>query len=391
MSMVEKQKQTVLSGRLLRLAARRTITPSFLSASSDAHVENENNGTNNEENNISGEEKKINMTQQDALLASVQTATDSSLYYSTSLSPSEERRSIDDEERQYRIVDEKSRYWWQSLNPGPLVRKLYKSSGRNSVPGSLILLRCGESEWTHAGKFTGWADPKLTDRGVREVEHAGRLLLSEGYDPDVVFTSRLSRAVKSTWTIISALGAPFLPVYKSWRLNERHYGALTGLKKFEAAEVLGAEAVQAWRNSLRASPPPMKKDDPYFPGNDRRYNDLSEDQIPLSESLADCMERTRPLWEYGIARELREGNNVMVMAHTNTLRGLMKVIDGIGDEEIQEVSMPSGIPFVYKVGFECLIFVFTWFLSPPCADSLPDVSTTDSVISIIFITMRIMT
>ena len=212
------------------------------------------------------------------------------------------------------------------------------------------------------------------------MEHAARLLLSEGYEPDIIYTSRLTRAVKSTWAVLNELNAPYLPVYKSWRLNERNYGALTGLKKMDAAKELGVEVVQAWRNSLKARPPPMKKDDVYYPGNDRRYDDLGEDQIPLTESLMDCMERARPLWEYGIAKEIEKGNTVLVVAHTNTLRGLMKVIDGefddreiccilldkslltsfsfaplvllylldIDDNDVQEVSMPAGIPFVYK-------------------------------------------
>jgi len=215
-------------------------------------------------------------------------------------------------------------------------------------PGSLILLRCGESKWTKTGRFTGWADPDIIKPGILEMEHAARLLLSEGYEPDIIYTSRLTRAVKSTWTVLNELNAPYLPVFKSWRLNERNYGALTGLKKMDAAKELGVEVVQAWRNSLKARPPPMKKDDPYYPGNDRRYEDLAEDQIPLTESLMDCMERARPLWEYGIAKEIAKGNTVLVVAHTNTLRGLMKVIDDIGDNEVQEVSMPAGIPFVYK-------------------------------------------
>jgi len=215
-------------------------------------------------------------------------------------------------------------------------------------PGALILLRCGESEWTKAGRFTGWADVDLVGDGVLEVEHAGRLLLSEGYEPDILYTSRLKRAVKSTWTILNTLSAPYLPVYKSWRLNERNYGALTGLNKMEVGKELGLDVVQAWRNSLNARPPPMKKTDPYYPGNDRRYEDLTEDQIPLTESLMDCMERARPLWEYGIRKEIKKGNTVLVVAHTNTLRSLMQVIDNIGEEDIQEVSMPGGIPFVYK-------------------------------------------
>ncbi len=172
------------------------------------------------------------------------------------------------------------------------------------------------------------ADPDIIKPGILEMEHAARLLLSEGYEPDIIYTSRLTRAVKSTWALLNELNAPYLPVYKSWRLNERNYGALTGLKKMDAAKAMGVEVVQAWRNSLKARPPPMKKDDVYYPGNDRRYDDLGEDQIPLTESLMDCMERARPIWEYGIAKELEKGNTVLVVAHTNILRGLIKVVDG---------------------------------------------------------------
>eukprot|EP00956_Cyclotella_meneghiniana_P003443 scaffold4177_cov86-Cyclotella_meneghiniana.AAC.7 len=303
--------------------------------------------------------------------------------YSRCLSPKEEKQSIKREASLYSIVDARPR--WQrvliylnytlispqsspckgkpftllSRTSSSLLRKAVGSSPSSSTkkPGSLILLRCGESEWTKSGRFTGWlitmllstkADPDLVREGVLEIEHAGRLLLSEGYEPDILYTSRLKRAVKSTWSILNTLNAPYLPVYKSWRLNERNYGALTGLKKMDAAKELGVEVVQAWRNSLKARPPPMKKNDEEYPGKDRRYDDLTEDQIPLTESLMDCMERARPLWEYAIKNEIQKGNTVLVVAHTNTLRGLMKHIDNIEENAITEVSMPGGIPFVYK-------------------------------------------
>jgi len=278
--------------------------------------------------------------------------------YSRCLSPKEEKQSIKREASLYSIVDARPR--WQRVLRKPftllsrtsssLLRKAVGSSPSSSTkkPGSLILLRCGESEWTKSGRFTGWADPDLVREGVLEIEHAGRLLLSEGYEPDILYTSRLKRAVKSTWSILNTLNAPYLPVYKSWRLNERNYGALTGLKKMDAAKELGVEVVQAWRNSLKARPPPMKKNDEEYPGKDRRYDDLTEDQIPLTESLMDCMERARPLWEYAIKNEIQKGNTVLVVAHTNTLRGLMKHIDNIEENAITEVSMPGGIPFVYK-------------------------------------------
>lgn len=244
--------------------------------------------------------------------------------YSRCLSPAEAKRSVKNESRQYSIIDRNPK--WQK--PLSVVSKVAKKVvTRKKKPGSLILLRCGESKWTKTGRFTGWADPDIIQPGILEMEHAARLLLSEGYEPDIIYTSRLTRAVKSTWAVLNELNAPYLPVYKSWRLNERNYGALTGLKKMDAAKELGVEVVQAWRNSLKARPPPMKKDDPYYPGNDRRYEDLAEDQIPLTESLMDCMERARPLWEYGIAKQIEKGETVLVVAHTNTLRGLMKVID----------------------------------------------------------------
>lgn len=148
--------------------------------------------------------------------------------------------------------------------------------------------------------------------------------------------------------MLEELHSLFLPVQKSWRLNERCYGALTGLSKSDVAERMGASVVQAWRNSLKARPPPMSKDDPYYPGNDRRYADLSKDQIPLTESLLDTMKRTGPLFEYKIKRELMKGNTVLVVAHGNTLRGLIKVIDDVRNHDIQEVNIPAGIPFVYN-------------------------------------------
>ena len=174
------------------------------------------------------------------------------------------------------------------------------------------------------------------------------MLLAGGYDIDVVFTSRLKRAIRSTWIIIGEMDQLYLPVFKSWRLNERMYGALTGLCKKDTAEQLGPERVQSWRGSLTARPPAVNFRDTYWPGRDRRYSDLASEQIPLAESLLDCMSRTEPVWEEKIKWELQRGRNVMVVSHANTLRGLVKLIDNIGDEEIQEVALPTGIPIVYK-------------------------------------------
>eukprot|EP00551_Chaetoceros_affinis_P005348 CAMPEP_0203662630 /NCGR_PEP_ID=MMETSP0090-20130426/529_1 /ASSEMBLY_ACC=CAM_ASM_001088 /TAXON_ID=426623 /ORGANISM="Chaetoceros affinis, Strain CCMP159" /LENGTH=786 /DNA_ID=CAMNT_0050525445 /DNA_START=40 /DNA_END=2400 /DNA_ORIENTATION=- len=222
--------------------------------------------------------------------------------------------------------------------------------GREVQPGTLILVRGGESEFSKNYTFTGWADPDITQDGILQMEHCSRLLYESGYADiiDTVYTSRLKRAIKSAWIIVQEISAPFLPVYKSWRLNERHYGRLTGLCKREAAKTLGSDVVQAWRRSLKARPPPVKVDDHYYPGNDSKYADLLPEQIPRSESLENCMSRTRPLWEYKISRDLKRGQNVMVVAHANTLRGLAKIIDNIGDDEISQISFPKGIPFVYK-------------------------------------------
>ena len=235
----------------------------------------------------------------------------------------------------------------------PLIRMLrapWKALLKPKVkePGTLILVRHGESEWNANQTFTGWADPDLTEQGLREVEHAARLLLEGGYEIDVVFTSRLKRAIRSTWIILQEMNCVHLPVFKSWRINERMYGALTGLGKKETARQLGPELVQQWRGSLESRPPPVKPGDMYWPGKDRKYADLATDQIPLTESLLDCMNRVKPLWEKKIMYELRGGKNVMVIAHANTLRGLVKVIDNIDDQDIQEVAIPTGIPIIYK-------------------------------------------
>ena len=219
---------------------------------------------------------------------------------------------------------------------------------RTVEPGTLILVRHGESLWNANKTFTGWANPDLSPQGYREVEHAARLLLEGGYKVDVVFTSRLKRAIRSSWILLRELNEVYLPVFKSWRLNERMYGALTGLSKTETAERLGAELVQEWRGSLKSRPPPLTPADRYYPGRDRSHADLTPDQIPLTESLLDCMDRTQKIWLDKISYELACGKNVMVVAHANTLRGLVKIIDNIGDEEIQSIAIPTGIPIIYK-------------------------------------------
>jgi 2,3-bisphosphoglycerate-dependent phosphoglycerate mutase len=171
--------------------------------------------------------------------------------------------------------------------------------------------------------------------------------MAEGFDPDVVYTSRLKRAIKSTWVILEELSALYLPVFKTVRLNQRHYGALQGLSKQETVRQVGIATVKAWRSSLRARPPPLAETDPSHPRFDRRYSDLL-DPLPSTESLLDCQARARPLWEHRIKADLKQGKTVLVVAHRDSLRGLCKVIDNIGDADIQDIKFPKGIPFVYR-------------------------------------------
>lgn len=240
--------------------------------------------------------------------------------YSRCLSPKEEKAQINEE-----LGFKQDSRLKRSLKS--MGRAIKSSFQERKSPGTLILVRGGESLYSKNYTFTGWLDPDLTKDGVLQMEHAGRLLLESGFEPDVIYTSRLKRAINSCWAIMQELNAPFLPIYKSWRLNERHYGSLQGLSKKKTAESFGSKTVQAWRRSLKARPPPMTQADMTFPGNDRKYSDLLPEQIPLSESLYDCMLRTEPLWKF-IKKNLQKGDNVLVVAHANTLRGIAKIIDG---------------------------------------------------------------
>lgn len=281
-------------------------------------------------------------------------ATDSELHlddnsiadYSRCLTPSQENDQMKEE---FGIKIETT--WRKRIlkKPFKIVRRvLEKSLESNKKHGALILVRCGECEYSGKNpKFAGWDDPALTVKGVQQMEHSGRLLLESGYEPDVVYTSRLKRAIKSAWVIVQEVNLPFIPMRKSWRLNERHYGSLQGLSKKDMANSLGVDIVQSWRRSLTARPPPVDIDSSHYPGNNRKFSDLRPEQIPQSESLLDCMKRTEPLWNF-VKRDLEKGENVMVVAHANTLRGLAKIIDDIGDLDIADVSFPVGIPCVYK-------------------------------------------
>jgi 2,3-bisphosphoglycerate-dependent phosphoglycerate mutase len=213
----------------------------------------------------------------------------------------------------------------------------------------IVLIRHGESTWNQENRFTGWVDVGLTDRGAQEALAAGRTLVGSGYSFDVAYTSLLKRAIKTLWIVLEEMDLMWIPVYRSWRLNERHYGALQGLHKTETAERFGVEQVMAWRRSYDVAPPSLAKDDERYPGRDPRYTSLKPHEIPVTESLKDAVARFVPYWRKAIDPAIREGKQVLIVAHGNSLRGLVKLLDGISDEEIAAVSIPTGIPLVYEL------------------------------------------
>lgn len=213
----------------------------------------------------------------------------------------------------------------------------------------LVLLRHGESVWNKENRFTGWTDVDLSERGKEEARDAGRLLKSEGYTFDVVFTSLLRRAIRTWWIASDELDLLWIPVERSWRLNERHYGALQGLNKAETAAEYGDEQVQIWRRSYDTPPPALESGDGRFPGNDPRYRELRENELPLTECLKDTVNRFLPYWNRSIAPAVRSGKRVLIAAHGNSLRALVKHLDAVSDEAIVDLNIPTGIPLVYEL------------------------------------------
>lgn len=213
----------------------------------------------------------------------------------------------------------------------------------------LVLIRHGESEWNKTNRFTGWTDVKLTAKGSSEALEAGRILKKEGFVFDVAFTSVLVRAIKTLWIVLEEMDLMWIPVRRHWRLNERHYGALQGLNKAETAEKHGMEQVQIWRRSYDVRPPALTRDDPRYPGTDPRYAGLRENEVPLTECLKDTVERFLPYWRGTIEPEVRAGKRVMIAAHGNSLRALVKYLDNISDEKILGLNIPTGIPLVYEL------------------------------------------
>lgn len=214
----------------------------------------------------------------------------------------------------------------------------------------LVLLRHGESVWNRDNRFTGWTDIPLSPVGEQEAKKAGQNLLANGYRFDQAYTSLLKRAIKTLELVLEELDQTWIPVLKSWRLNERHYGALQGMNKAELAAKYGAEQVHIWRRSFSVRPPELEPSDPRFPGHDPRYQTLTPDQLPLAESLEDTSARLLPYWRETIAPAVRDGRRVLVAAHGNSLRALVMHLDGIPPKAISELDIPTGIPLVYELG-----------------------------------------
>jgi 2,3-bisphosphoglycerate-dependent phosphoglycerate mutase len=213
----------------------------------------------------------------------------------------------------------------------------------------LVLLRHGESEWNRANRFTGWTDVDLTDAGKAEAWDAGELLKREGYSFDIAYTSLLKRAIRTLWIALDAMDQMYLPIVHSWRLNERHYGALQGLNKAETAAKFGEEQVLIWRRAYAIAPDPLPPGDPRWPGNDPRYKHLKPEEIPASECLKDTVDRVVPFWNDSIAPALSRGRRVLVSAHGNSLRALIKFLDQVPDEDIVELNVPTARPLVYEL------------------------------------------
>jgi 2,3-bisphosphoglycerate-dependent phosphoglycerate mutase len=213
----------------------------------------------------------------------------------------------------------------------------------------VVLLRHGESEWNKSNQFTGWTDVDLTEEGRKQAKQAGEVLRQEGYTFDVAYTSVLKRAIRTLWIALDELDLMWIPVHRSWRLNERHYGGLQGLNKAETAAKYGDDQVKIWRRSYDIPPPALDKDDERYPGRDPRYTELSAAELPMTECLKDTVERFLPYWHEVIAPTIKSGKKVIIAAHGNSLRALVKYLDDISDTDILELNIPTGVPLVYEL------------------------------------------
>lgn len=213
----------------------------------------------------------------------------------------------------------------------------------------IVLLRHGESTWNRENRFTGWTDVDLSEKGLVEAKQAGQTLKNEGFVFDLAFTSVLKRAIRTLWIVMDEMDLMWIPVVNSWRLNERHYGALQGLNKSETAAKFGEEQVHIWRRSYDIPPPALEKTDERYPGHDPRYAGLSESELPRTECLKDTVERFLPYWHEAVVPEIRAGKRVILAAHGNSLRALVKYLDNISDQEIPGLNIPTGLPLIYEL------------------------------------------
>ena len=213
----------------------------------------------------------------------------------------------------------------------------------------LVLLRHGESQWNKENKFTGWVDVDLSEKGVDEAKNAGKLLRAEGYTFDKAYTSVLKRAIRTLWITLDGMDLMWIPVVRAWQLNERFYGGLTGLNKAETAEKYGDEQVLVWRRSYDTPPPPLTEDNEHFPGHDPRYAGLSTEDLPLTECLKDTVARVLPYWESHIAPDIKAGKKLVIAAHGNSLRALVKYLDDMSEEDIIKLNIPTGVPLIYEL------------------------------------------
>ena len=228
----------------------------------------------------------------------------------------------------------------------------------------VVLLRHGESIWNKENRFTGWTDIDLSGKGMEEAKKAGQVLKKEGFVFDVAFTSVLKRAIRTLWITLDEMDLIWIPVYNSWRLNERHYGALQGLNKSEMADKFGEDQVLIWRRSYDIRPPALEKTDERWPGNDRRYGDLDTKDVPLTECLKDTVARFLPYWHEQIAPTIKSGKRVIIAAHGNSLRALVKYLDNIPDDKIVNLNIPTGLPLVYELD-DSLKAVKNYYIGDP--------------------------
>jgi 2,3-bisphosphoglycerate-dependent phosphoglycerate mutase len=213
----------------------------------------------------------------------------------------------------------------------------------------VVLLRHGESDWNKQNRFTGWTDVDLSEKGIAEAKEGARVLKEQGYTFDIAYTSVLKRAIRTLWIVMDEMDLMWIPVYRSWRLNERHYGALQGLNKAETAEKYGEAQVKVWRRSYDIRPPALEQTDPRYPGFDPRYKSLSQQELPLTECLKDTVARFLPYWHEVIAPAVKTGQRVLIAAHGNSLRALVKYLDNIPEQDIVELNIPTGMPLVYEL------------------------------------------